>query len=216
MNDRSHSESPWKVDGKWSVSPYCFESELRANWQLPNQIMIHDVTLRDGEQTPGVVFRKAEKLKIAHALEEAGIKRIEGGMVSVSQEDFDSIATMAKEIKIAEIASFCRARRDDIDLAIKSKVKRVVIEITAQDRVITGIWGSRGKAVEDVVKLVKHAKENDLKVTFFLMESSRAPLDLLREFIVPVAEEGKADNVAIVDTRGSAYPLAFAWLVSPG
>jgi methanogen homocitrate synthase len=214
MSSQGTDETPWKVPGKWSVSPYCFEPEVRANWKIPPQVTIHDVTLRDGEQTPGVVFRKEEKLKIAHALEEAGIQRIEGGMIATSQEDFEALATMAKEIKNSEVACFARARRDDMELAVKSGVKRAVMEITAQDHIIKGIWGSRGKAAEEIIKLVKFGKENGLKVTYFLMESSRASLDLLRDIIIPVAEEGKPDNIAIVDTRGSAYPPAFAWLVA--
>ena len=210
----TRSETPWKVSGKWSVSPYCYEKEVRAAWQLPEKIIVHDVTLRDGEQTPGVVFRKEEKLKIAHVLEEAGVQRIEGGMISTSQEDYEAIEAMAREIKNSEIASFCRARRDDLERSLKAGVQRVIMEITAQDPIIKSIWGNRGKAVEEIIKLVRFAKENGLKVTFFLMESSRAPLDLLKEIIIPVVEEGKADHVAIVDTRGSAYPPAFAWLVS--
>jgi len=208
------SGTPWKVPGKWSVSPYCFAPEVRANWQLPKEVVIHDVTLRDGEQTPGVVFRKDEKLKIAHALEESGIQRIEGGMISTSQEDYEAIRDMVREIKNSEIASFCRARRDDLERSLKAGVHRVIMEITAQDPIIKNIWGSRGKAVEEIIKLVQYAKGNGLKVTFFLMESSRAPLDLLQEVIIPVVEVGKVDHVAIVDTRGSAYPPAFAWLVS--
>ncbi len=208
------SETPWKVSGKWSVSPYCYEKEVRAAWHLPEKISVHDVTLRDGEQTPGVVFRKDEKLRIAHALEDAGVQRIEGGMISTSQEDYEAIEAMVREIKNSEIASFCRARRDDLERSLKAGVQRVIMEITAQDPIIKNIWGSRGKAVEEIIKLVRYAKDNGLKVTFFLMESSRAPLDLLKEVIIPVVEEGKADQVAIVDTRGSAYPPAFAWLVS--
>src|SRR4030042_6953833 len=96
-------ETPGKVPGKWWVSPYCFEPEVRAHWKIPARVTIHDVTLRDGEQTPGVVFRKEEKLKIAHALEEAGIQRIEGGMIATSEEDFDALATMAKKIKNSEL-----------------------------------------------------------------------------------------------------------------
>jgi isopropylmalate/homocitrate/citramalate synthase len=207
-------ETPWKVDGRWSVSPYCYEPEVRADWRLPKEIQVHDVTLRDGEQTPGVVFRKDEKLKIAHILEEAGVQRIEGGMISTSDEDYEAIRSMVQEIKKSEIASFCRARRDDLERSVRAGVQRVVMEITAQDPIIKNIWGSRGKAVEEIVKLSQFAKGNGLKVTFFLMESSRAPIDLLREVIVPVVEEGKADHVAIVDTRGSAYPPAFAWLIS--
>ena len=214
MNKGDTSETPWVVPDKWSVSKYCFEPEVRKDWQLPERITIHDVTLRDGEQTPGVVFRKEEKLKIAHALADAGVHRIEGGMVAVSPEDADAIRMMVKEIKNVEIASFLRARQDDVDLAIDCKIHRAMIEIAARDDLINSIWGSRGKAVETVVKLVKHAKENGLKVTFFLMESGRADLDLIEELIVPVVEEGGADNVAIVDTRGNAYPPAFGWLVA--
>lgn len=213
MSSQGTGETPWKVQGKWSVSPYCFEPEIRANWKIPPRVTIHDVTLRDGEQTPGVVFRKEEKLKIAHALEDAGIQRIEGGMIATSQEDFEALAAMAEEIKNSEVACFARARQDDMELAVKSKVKRAVMEITAQDQVIKRIWGSRGKAAEEIIKLIKFGKENGLKVTYFLMDSSRASLDLLRDIIVPVAEEGKPDQIAIVDTRGSAYPPAFAWLV---
>ena len=207
-------DAAWKVPGKWSLSPYSFEPEVRARWRVPKKVTIHDVTLRDGEQTPGVVFRKEEKLKIAHTLEDMGVQRIEGGMVAVSPEDFDALATMAKEIRKAEVCGFCRARRDDIDLAIKAKLNWAIMEITALDPIIKNIWGSRAKAVEDIVGLTKHAKANGLKVCFFLMESARAPMDLIRELIVPVVEEGKADTVAIVDTRGSAYPEGFAWQVA--
>ena len=207
-------ETPWKVPGKWSVSPHSFEADVRAGWKVPPKVTIHDVTLRDGEQTPGVVFRKEEKLKIAHALEDMGVQRIEGGMVAVSDEDFDALATMARELKTAEVCGFCRARRDDIERAIKAKLHWAIMEITALDPIINSIWGSRGKAVEDIIGLTKLAKSNGLKVCFFLMESARTPLELIKELIVPVVEEGGADTVAIVDTRGSAYPAGFAWQIA--
>jgi isopropylmalate/homocitrate/citramalate synthase len=210
----SQGETPWRVPGKWSVSPYAFEPEVRKSWQLPKKVTIHDVTLRDGEQTPGVVFRKEEKLKIAHALEDMGVQRIEGGMVAVSDEDFDALATMARELKKAEVCGFCRARKDDIERAIHAKLHWAIMEITCLDPVIQRIWGSRAKAVEDIIGLTKLAKSNGLKVCFFLMESARAPLDLIKELIVPVVEEGKADTVAIVDTRGSAFPAGFGWQIS--
>ena len=160
------AETPWKVPGKWSLSPHAFAPEVRAGWQIPAKVTIHDVTLRDGEQTPGVVFRKHEKLKIAHALEDMGIQRIEGGMVAVSDEDFDALATMAREMKTAEVCGFCRARRDDIERAIKAGLHWAIMEITALDPIIKNIWGSRGKAVEDIVGLTKLAKAEGLKVCF--------------------------------------------------
>ena len=214
MTNDQKNRTPWKIPEKWTVSKYCFEPEVRANWSLPKRIIIHDVTLRDGEQTPGVVFRKDEKLKIAHGLADAGVQRIEGGMVSVSEEDADAISVMVKEIRNVEIASFLRARMDDVDKALKCKVHRGVIEMGASDALIQQIWGSREKAVEAVIKVVQHAKTNGLKVTFFLMFSAIADLELLEDLIVPVAKEGKPDSIAIVDTRGNTYPPAFAWLVT--
>jgi methanogen homocitrate synthase len=190
-----------------------WDAKVRAGWKLPKKITIHDVTLRDGEQTPGVVFRRDEKLKIAHALADMGVHRIEGGMVSVSQEDAEAIAQMAKEIKTAEIASFSRARKDDIELAIKCNVGRVVIEVPAPAERINKIWGNMGKAVEATVKLIQFAKENGLKVTFFLVDYSRADLETLKNLIVPAVKEGKADNVGVVDTKGCCLPGAVTVLV---
>jgi len=78
---------PWLIPGKWRISPHSFHKKVRADWKLPKKVQIHDVTLRDGEQTPGVVFTAEEKLKIALKLADMGVPRIEGGMAAVSPED---------------------------------------------------------------------------------------------------------------------------------
>jgi len=62
----------------------------------PPKVTVHDVTLRTGNRRRAWSFGKIE-LKIAHALEEIGIHRIEGGMIATSQEDFEAIAAMAKK-----------------------------------------------------------------------------------------------------------------------
>ena len=74
MNDRYYRENEW-----W-VSPYNFVPEVRSKFQLPARVSIHDATLRDGEQTPGVVFSVADKVAIAEKLAEIGVDRIEAGM----------------------------------------------------------------------------------------------------------------------------------------
>ena len=66
-------------DGRWWVSPYNFVPDVRDNLLLPPSVQIHDATLRDGEQTPGVVFSVEDKIAIASKLsemqEEAVVKK---------------------------------------------------------------------------------------------------------------------------------------------
>ncbi|MCK5516871.1 MAG: hypothetical protein KAI39_08355, partial [Desulfobulbaceae bacterium] len=81
-------DSRYLKEDKWWVSPYNFVDEVTSQFDLPEKVEIHDATLRDGEQTPGVVFRKDDKIRIARKLDEVGVERIEAGMPAVSQEDF--------------------------------------------------------------------------------------------------------------------------------
>ena len=43
-----------------------------------------------------MVFRGDEKVRIAAALDEAGVDRVEAGMPAVSQEDFEAVREVAR------------------------------------------------------------------------------------------------------------------------
>jgi len=81
---------PWKNDNRWFVSPYNYDPEVRSSLRFAPKIELHDITLRDGEQQAGVVFSKDDKIRIAEALAEVGVHRIEAGMPSVSRDDADA------------------------------------------------------------------------------------------------------------------------------
>ena len=83
---------------------------MKANRQLPDKVEIHDATLRDGEQTPGVVMSVKDKIEIAEKLAEVGIERIEAGMPAVSEMDFQAIKEIAKLGLKSKIYSFARAK----------------------------------------------------------------------------------------------------------
>jgi hypothetical protein len=112
----SKTDRPWRGSGWWT-SPFNFLPEVRASMELPARVAFHDVTLRDGEQTPGVVFRKDDKKHIATLLDEAGVDRIEVAMPAVSQEDAQAVAEVARLGLRAHIYAFCRATAADIDVA---------------------------------------------------------------------------------------------------
>ena len=95
-------------DGKYWVSPYNFIPEVRKNLLLPPKVQIHEATLRDGEQTPGVVFSVDDKIRIATKLDEIGVDRIEAGMPAVSPQDAEAIKEISKLGLKSKIFTFAR------------------------------------------------------------------------------------------------------------
>ena len=80
------TDTPWKTDD-WFTSPWNFAPEVTKDWKFPDNIRIHDVTLRDGEQQAGLAFDYDDKIRIAEGLAEVGVQRIEAGMPVVSKDD---------------------------------------------------------------------------------------------------------------------------------
>ena len=64
---------------------------------------LYDTTLRDGEQTVGVVLSPEQKVEIARALSDAGVDRIEAGFPRVSEDDARAIALIIEADLEAEI-----------------------------------------------------------------------------------------------------------------
>src|SRR5271154_52273 len=96
-------------ENEWWVSPYNLLPEVQSTFQLPARVSIHDATLRDGEQTPGVVFSVKDKIAIAEKLDEIGVDRIEAGMPAVSEQDFQAINEISKLGLKSRIFTFARA-----------------------------------------------------------------------------------------------------------
>src|SRR6266705_4297026 len=106
-------------DDQWWVSPFNVTDQVRRSFSLPPRVQIHDATLRDGEQTPGVVFSIADKIAIAQALAEVGVDRIEAGMPAVSDDDFAAIRQITTLGPTSKIYAFVRAITADIDKSLE-------------------------------------------------------------------------------------------------
>ena len=132
--------SAWKTD-RWFTSPWNHFAEVKAERKFPEQIRIHDVTLRDGEQQTGIVFRRQDKVAIAKKLAEAGVHRIEAGMPAVSGEDEAAIKDIVALGLSSEIFSFARCMPADVKLAKECGVDGVVTEIPSSDHIIKNAYG---------------------------------------------------------------------------
>src|SRR5256885_14911226 len=92
------------------------------------QVGFYDTTLRDGEQTVGVVLSPEEKLELAQGLDELGIERIEAGFPRVSDDDWRAVALIARAGLRAEGWGFSRAVRADVEALVELDVPASVIE----------------------------------------------------------------------------------------
>lgn len=202
---------PW-IGEKWIVSPYNFLPEVTSHFNLPERVEICDVTLRDGEQQVGIVFRKDEKVAIARKLSELGVKWIEAGMPAVSREDFESIKEISSLGLDSKVRAFSRARKDDIDLCLSCDVDSVGIETICSDILIQkGFGWTREKVLNETISAVEYAKEHGLHVALFAADSTRSSQDFLLDVIVK-AEEAGADSIVVVDTLSVSSPQAFSYL----
>jgi len=90
MPSKKTLTSMWSSDEFWA-SPYNFDKTITNRPNLPSKIIIHDTTLRDGEQTREWYSRQMTKWPLQKLLDEIGVDRIEAGMPAVSMDNKEAI-----------------------------------------------------------------------------------------------------------------------------
>ena len=173
---------------------------------------LYDTTLRDGEQTVGVVLSPEDKLAIATALSAAGVDRIEAGFPRVSEDDARAISLILEADLDAEIWGFSRAVRADVEALVELGVQASVIESPISDGKLAALGVSRDTMLERIRAAVSFAVEQGIRVAFFGVDSTRADLEFVRRVYESAVEAG-AEEVVVVDTLGIATPEAAAFLV---
>lgn len=201
-------------DGMWWVSPYNFVDEVRGELNLPEKVEIHDATLRDGEQTPGVVFRKDDKVRIAQMLDEVGIERIEAGMPAVSDEDFAAIKEISKLGLKAKIYTFARAMTVDIDKAVECGAHGVIIEVPiGYPKLLHQFHWTWEDVLRKSIDCINYAKKRNLHAVYFPYDTTRAREEDLTNVLTRLMEVAPPDAIGVVDTMGCALPEAIKYLV---
>ena len=194
-------------EGKWWVSPSNYDEEATKDLHFPKQVQFLDTTLRDGEQQPGIILTKEEKIAIAKKLDEVGVQRIEAGTPAVLKEDAEAIKAISDLGLNSKIFAFVRNMVVDMKQAKDCGVDGVIAEVPGSEHLLKfGKKWTIDKAIKAAVESTLAAKDLGLYVTFFPADSSRAGLDFLLDTMQAISEDGHMDSLVLVDTFGVLSP----------
>lgn len=207
------ASTPWKTKD-WFTSPWNFFDEVREGFNFSDNIKIHDITLRDGEQQTGITFTRPEKVEIAKLLAKAGVQRIEAGMPVVSPDDEAAIKEIVDLDLGPEIFAFSRCMVPDVQKVAQCGVSGIVVEIPSSGHIIKDAYDwPLEKAVKASIEATLAAKEAGLYTVFFPIDASRADINWYLDLIEKISTEGHMDALAVVDTFGVLNPHAVPYLM---
>jgi homocitrate synthase NifV len=171
-------------------------------------VCIGDTTLRDGEQTAGVVFSAKEKIAIARALDAMGVHELECGIPAMGREERASIRALVDLGLSARLITWNRALIPDIEASISCGITAVDISLSVSDIMIENkISKSRDWVREQLKRALGFAKERGLYVCVGGEDASRADISFLID-LMRIARENGADRFRFCDTLGILDPFA--------
>lgn len=186
-----------------------WESLNKKDWFLEPDAKVYvvDTTLRDGEQTAGVVFANEEKIRIARYLDQIGVDQIEAGIPVMGGFEKECIKQMVQMGLKASIMAWNRAVISDIKQSIECGVDAVAVSISTSDiHIKYKLQTTREKVLNMMADAVKFAKDNNLYVSVNAEDASRSDIEFLTEFAL-VAKHAGANRLRFCDTVGTLDPL---------
>ena len=199
--------------GKWWMSPLNFVDEVAAPFE-GRSVALHDVTLRDGEQTVGVAFSPDERVAIAEALDGLGVPRIEVGLPPVSAEVREGMRRVAGRQLKAKLYGFARTLKSDIDMVVDCGLDAVVLQHIMNPYACEAAYGlDRAKVRARIVSAAAYAKEKGLETVFLGWDLTRGDdWDFIEDIYGALFREARPDGLVVVDTFGVANPRAIGFL----
>ena len=171
-----------------------------------------DTTLRDGEQSPGVVFSLQEKIRIAALLNGAGVPEIEIGTPAMGETEIQDIRTLCAMGFDFKTLSWCRANRNDIRSAKSAGTNGVHISFPVSDILMKAMGKNKTWVFQQLKELIDFASPMFGYVTIGAQDASRAEAGFLKEFVCAAGAYG-ASRVRLADTVGLLNPMSITDMV---
>ena len=185
-------------------------------------IQLYDATLRDGMQGEGMSLSAAEKLRVAHALDDLGVELIEAGFPASNPKERELFDLLASErFTNAEIAAFGMTRRRDVGaeadpaLALLAECFAPVCTIVGKtwtlhlEKLVKVDRGENLRMIAESVAFLRSAGKRVIYDAEHFFDGWRAEPEYAIACIEAAADAG-AETVVLCDTNGSSLPSQIA------
>lgn len=210
VNDKLTHESD-----NWFLCYADFFEEVRKELpNLPTKVEIADCTLRDGEQQAGVVFNREDKVEIAKQLDALGVAEMEVGTPASTESDVQAARDIVKLGLRAKASGLCRAKREDVELFadIGMPVANISLPIGDLQRKYKLGWDDE-RWIKTCFDICEYAKSKGMFINLSPYDTTRCDMDFLDRVLNLARTSGVVDRFRLVDTVGSATPVAIKYMV---
>jgi 2-isopropylmalate synthase len=185
---------------------------------MADQVFLYDTTLRDGMQGEGMSLSVAEKLRVAHALDDLGLHFIEAGFPSSNPKEEELFDLLSREtFDHAQIVAFGMTRRGGVVAAEDPALRTLVDSFAPVCTLVGKTWKLH------IEKVIRVSPEENLamigdSVAFLREQGKRVIYDAEHFFdgyrddgsyalsCLRAAADAGAENVTLCDTNGSSLP----------
>ena len=200
-------DTPYFTQDKW-VSPYFFAPDVQGEISPPAKVLIHDVTLRDGEQAPRIAFTPDEKILIAVELDKLGVRSIEPGLPA-TDEDRHVIKTLMGMGLKAKIVPLCRVKPEDVQACLDLRPDGVLLEIAINPYLLRDVYKKTPESlIDEVAEYAAQFRREGRYIEFMGWDAFRVPVDYPERFFKRFVEKVDVDRITVADTFGMSHPLS--------
>lgn len=189
-----------------------------GTFQMPEDMIFCDLTLREGEQSPGVSYTLEEKIQLVKRLDEIGISQIQlttPGLNPAVLEICRIICAMdlkaRKEIMTAAQADNWK-EQVDAAAACNPDIIHAGFEVSRYNQ---KVWNedTKNTLLSRVAEAVHYIKKTGKLVNISFTDATRAEFTFLMDCVETAAKAG-AGRIRICDSFGVATPESYGMVIS--